>query len=429
MLKPSTLAIFRTASLLACLAIGVQQFVPLWFVGVPSLPFLHYPLVSLVMQFSGTDGMLASDRLDATFRLLFVLYLLSLTGFTAAFWMRTKPSINRSALSNAGLLSAQIVLGLLINDELLFIVAAEYALIQPLRPGLLWLCAQMMAYTALNLSHLLHIGDTLLICNVSGTDVTPLSPHQRAVHIGLDIAMGVAFQAMAFCIGYLAAAEHRRRIKLAVAHAELLATQQLLGGAVSASERMRIARDLHDAIGHHLTAINLHLDLATRQAGGQAPEPVQTSRELAQRLLAEVRALVSVERQEQRINLRKALKTLCHGASHPWGARVELTIDGELEVRSPALAHAIFLSVQEVIANAIRHDDNAVPDITLASTNDGMTITILDANAAKSQLDKDGSLHGIRKRIEALGGTLDAGICIGNGFGTQIWLPAFGGAQ
>lgn len=312
-MNPSNLALFRSAALLACIAVGVQKVIPLWLVGSSSLPFLHFPLVSLLMQLAGTAGGAAPDRLDALFRLIIMLYLLSLAGVAAAFWIRTRPSLKRSALTDAALLSAQILLGLLVNDELLFIVAAEFALLLGRRPALAWLCAQMIAYAALHLSFLRHINDPQLICTLGGTEITPLSAHQRTVQIGLYIAMGVAFQVIAFCIGYLAAAEHRRRTTLAVTHAQLLATQQLLAGAVSAAERLRIARDLHDAIGHHLTAINLYLDLATRQAGGQVVESLQTSRQLAQRLLAEVRAVVSVERQDHAQHGRQTLETLSGG--------------------------------------------------------------------------------------------------------------------
>jgi signal transduction histidine kinase len=63
-----------------------------------------------------------------------------------------------------------------------------------------------------------------------------------------------------------------------------------------ALERARIARDLHDAIGHHLTAMTLHLDLAKRQSAGKVTELLQAAHALAQRLLAEVRKVVSAER-------------------------------------------------------------------------------------------------------------------------------------
>lgn len=293
-MSPSTLGVFRCGSLLACIAVGIQQFVPLWFLGPQSLPFLHLPMISLVMQFTG--GTIAADRMNGIFALAMLLYPLALAMFAAAFWRRTNPSLELPVPINAGLLSAQILLGLLINAELLYIVAAEFALVLARRQALTWLCVQAIVYVALQLSRLLYIHAVPLICNVSGADIAVMTAGQWAAAIWLHIVMGLAFQAMAFGVGYLAAAERRRRIKIAAAHAQLLATRHLLADAVSAAERVRIARELHDAIGHQLTAMHLHLDLARRQSDGQAAESLQASHELAQRLLTEVRKVVSAER-------------------------------------------------------------------------------------------------------------------------------------
>lgn len=294
-LSPSTIKVFRYGALLVCMSIGVQQLVPLWFIGPLSLPYLHLPLISLVMQFAGSSTAVAGG-LNAAFALVMALYLLALVIFVAAFWIRTNPLRNTRPLIDTGLLAAQILLALLINAELLYIVAAELALLLALRPALVWLGLQAAMYTALHLTRLLHIDSTPLVCNVIGADVTPMSADQRLIEIGLNIVTGLAFQAIAFGVGYLAAAEQRRRARIAAAHAELLGTRQLLADAVRTSERVRIARDLHDAIGHHLTAINLHLDLAKRQAGNPVAESLEAAHGLALRLLAEVRKVVSTER-------------------------------------------------------------------------------------------------------------------------------------
>ncbi len=62
---------------------------------------------------------------------------------------------------------------------------------------------------------------------------------------------------------------------------ELVATQHLLSEASRQSERTRIARDLHDLLGHHLTALSINLQIAERLAEGGAQEKIAESRALA----------------------------------------------------------------------------------------------------------------------------------------------------
>lgn len=421
----STLRVFRNGSLAACAAVGVQQFVPIGLLGPASLPFLHAPLVSLVMQIIGGPNFTA-DKLGGALLWTLLLYLASVALFAAAFWMRTSPSRYRPAQTDSGLLAVQIILGLLVNPELLYIVAAELALVLPLRPALRWLSLQVSAYIALSLFRFVHVHDFHLICNVVGADVTPLPAQQQIAEIGLDILLSLAFQAMAFCVGYLAAAEKRRRIEIAAAHAELLATRQLLADAAGSSERLKISRDLHDAIGHHLTAINLHLELATRQAGQTLTESLRSSRQLAHRLLAEVRRIVSAERQNQAINLRHALETLCAGISSP---RIDLFFDGACDMQAPSRAHVIFNIVSEAIGVAVRRPGTAPVRFAIAATDDGMRIIITGDDNCLRKIVEDSSPPGIRGHVNALGGTLDPCSPVDGLNGIKIWLPYSGGVQ
>lgn len=298
-LHPSAFTVFRNASLLACFAVGVQKLVPLAFVGPNSLPYLHYPLISLVLSLADLGADAGAERLLPMFHLVLGLYVLLFSLFTAAFWWRTQQTMQRSRRTDAGLLAMQVVLAFLIDDKLLYLVAAELAFVLTRAPALAWLGAQLVLTFALHLFQLQQVQDVLLICNVSGSDLTPLPADQRATQIALDLATKLAFQIVTFCVGYLGAAEQQRRIKLAAAHAELLATQQLQADAAGSSERLRIARELHDAIGHHMTALNLHLDLAIRRAGSSVDAPILAARELARELFAEVRGVVSDERRNQ----------------------------------------------------------------------------------------------------------------------------------
>ena len=84
---------------------------------------------------------------------------------------------------------------------------------------------------------------------------------------------------------HVAHSEMEARKSLAEANAELRMTTELLEISSRTSERLRIARDLHDLLGHHLTALSLNLEVAGHLASGDAKEPIEKSKSIAKHLL------------------------------------------------------------------------------------------------------------------------------------------------
>ncbi len=292
-LSTPSLAVFRTASMAVCLAAGIQQFVLVASMGPRALPHLHFTLVDLVWWGVKLAG--ASPRsVEIGYAMLLMAYPAGLAAFAAALW---RSMVLSPARFPTRLLALQVVLALLVNPQLLYIVAAELPLLLPLQRAWRWLAAQAVAFTVLRLARLAYLGDGVLACSVTGAPLPPASIEQRVTGTFQDLLMGLVFQALAFAVGLLAAAERRRRRDIAVAHAGLLATRRLAAEAAAAGERVRVARELHDAIGHQLTAMSLHLDLAVRQSGPVVAESLQAAHGLAQRMLAGVRQLVRSERQ------------------------------------------------------------------------------------------------------------------------------------
>src|SRR5204863_3220827 len=101
------------------------------------------------------------------------------------------------------------------------------------------------------------------------------------------------FAAFALYAGWVAEREARQRGELSLLYAELKSTQALLAESSRLAERARIARDLHDVLGHHLTALSLSLEVASHVADGKAKAEVERARSLSKLLLAEVRGVVS----------------------------------------------------------------------------------------------------------------------------------------
>jgi signal transduction histidine kinase len=146
-------------------------------------------------------------------------------------------------------------------------------------------CVQLLGATPLH--------GPLLSCNLSGPASLAL-PQRAFMQILFDVAIALMFQALAFGVGALARMEQRRRAELGTVQREMLAARQLIGEGAALQERLRVARELHDSVGHHLTVMKLHLDLAMRQS--VVTEPLRHAAQLTQELLAEVRAVIRAER-------------------------------------------------------------------------------------------------------------------------------------
>lgn len=286
------------------------------------------------------------------------------------------------------------------------LAAAHLGMLLPWRRGVAMLLVQYLGGVAL---------DTLLVLDL----VTRLNEAPRWSTLAYVSAERI-IKAAGFVAARLVLREHRMRQSLATAHAQVLATQSLLAETVRGAERLRIARDLHDAVGHHLTALNLHLDLALRQARDTAPAALHTARDASGTLLAQVRNVVSSSRQDQAIDLAEAIRLLGEGMP---GLAVSVHVDPAASRYPAPVAYALFRCIQEAVTNALRHAHAQRLQITL-SEEDGMTVArVLDDGCGKSGLVEGNGLRGMRERLADLGGELHAGAQAGGGFAVELRLP------
>lgn len=399
--------------LAGCLCSGTIEVARRWYRGGTSHSPLGWLADAAAVPFTPAPSLLraGSDREELAAALFLGALIASVLLFAVLFWRRTSPTAQRSDRAANAMLALQMAIALIEPRSLLYLMAAELGMVLALRRGLAWLAVQMLVLTLLELVPLI------------GSDRLRADYHFRFELI--DLGMMLVWQAIAFGIGYMAASERRARLALGSANAELHATQLLLLDTVRATERMRIARDLHDIVGHHLTALHLHLDLALRQQGAAAPPALQTARTLAQSLLAQVRTVVGAERHAQRIALREALGALCSGIPAP---RIALAVQEGLEIESAALAHALFCCVQEAISNAVRHAGAAQLSIALERRGDSIVLRIDDDGRGNPGAPEGNGLRGMRERLAALGGSLVAANLPLRGFGLAIDVPCAGSA-
>jgi signal transduction histidine kinase len=209
---------------------------------------------------------------------------------------------------------------------------------------------------------------------------------------------------------------------LAKANSELRATHALLSENARMAERLRISRDLHDVLGHNLTSLTVHLDVADRLAQGASVEHVRCARTIAGTLLDEVRGVVSQIR-VQPIDLRATLLSLTENLP---GLRVTLSIPDDLTALDPTRADALLRCVQELITNTLRHAQARELSIEIRQAADGALSIAASDDGRGGEVVEGQGLSGMRERFEALGGSLSIACAPGHGFSVEGRIPALG---
>ncbi|MET8977490.1 sensor histidine kinase [Streptomyces sp. NPDC004539] len=199
-------------------------------------------------------------------------------------------------------------------------------------------------------------------------------------------------------------------------------------------ERMRIARELHDVVAHHLA-------LANAQAGTAAhlkhSNPEQAFAILDQlsgttaSALRELKATVGVLRQESdEENLAPApglarlpdLTAACAAA----GTKVSVETDGDVRALSPAVDLTAYRIVQEALTNVTKHAADPEAEVRLAYTDRYLTLTVRNAlGPARPGTGRGYGLIGMRERALAVGGTFHAGRRPGGRFEVACTLPLY----
>lgn len=205
------------------------------------------------------------------------------------------------------------------------------------------------------------------------------------------------------------------------------------------AERLRIARELHDAVAHSIQTINLHAGVAahvTAQQPERAAEALTVIRDVSKQALRELREILGLLRSTDEDQLRTPTPGLSQldwllQASRAAGVTPELEIGGERCELPIAVDLAAYRIVQESLTNVIRHAGPARVRVRIDYAPHELRLTITDNGAGIEPGERftDGSvlgLPGMRERAQTLGGTLSAGRCPGGGFEILARLPLAG---
>lgn len=198
---------------------------------------------------------------------------------------------------------------------------------------------------------------------------------------------------------------------------QLRTAQDQLVETGRAEERLRIARDLHDTVGHQLTALALHLQAAQHQDDDQVRATVRSTHELATDLLAEVRQTVDDWRAEP-TDLAAELAGL-QGAP---GLVVHVDVDDDLSVSNPRRLEALVRCCQEAVTNAARHSGGRRLWIAVEELDGSVSLTARDDGRGCLDVRPGNGLIGMRERFQELGGEV-TWTSSGGGFHVQASMP------
>lgn len=216
--------------------------------------------------------------------------------------------------------------------------------------------------------------------------------------------------------GQADAREEQRRL-----NSELRATRALLAESSRIAERVRIARELHDLVGHHLTALTLNLEVASHLVEGTAKDKVQQAQSVAKLLLSDVREVVSQLRDEAEIDLGSALRTLVEGVPSP---KITLDMPEDFRVDDARRAHVLLRCAQEILTNTIRHARAENLKLRIAIEADGaIRLQSHDDGVGADPGANGNGLSGMRERLREIGGSLEIETAPGRGYALTAILP------
>jgi signal transduction histidine kinase len=205
----------------------------------------------------------------------------------------------------------------------------------------------------------------------------------------------------------------------------------------ASEERLRIARELHDALGHHLSLINVQAGVALHVNEGlseQARSSLSAIKQASKEGLAELRSVLEILRQEGERAPRSPTSTLARlddlvAQAAAAGLEVRMETDGDVRPLPFGVDVAAFRIVQEALTNVTRHAGPATATVRVAYGGGDLTIQVDDDGRGPETPVTPGTgkgLLGMRERVAALGGDLEAGSRPGGGFRVRAHLPLDG---
>jgi signal transduction histidine kinase len=231
----------------------------------------------------------------------------------------------------------------------------------------------------------------------------------------------------------ISVSEAQARAELAVVNQKLREYAANAEALAVAQERNRLAREIHDGLGHYLTAINMQLRAAqavSEQDPAQAKAALGNAQTLAQEALADVRRSVSALRADP-ASSRPLPETLSRllAETQASGLETSFSLAGAPRALPPQVEFTLYRVVQEGLTNVRKHARAGRVDLQLEYRPDCVRLSLQDDGAGAAALGEGFGLLGLQERVGLVGGVFRTQTAPGEGFNLQIEIPAAAGEE
>lgn len=198
-------------------------------------------------------------------------------------------------------------------------------------------------------------------------------------------------------------------------------------------EREQLARDLHDTVAHHVSAIAIQAQAGTAVAATDpdaAAAALHTIEREASRTLAEMRSIVRVLRSDDAAERTPGpgiadLRALVR--AEPGSLIIEVRLSGDIDAVPPTVAAALYRIAQEGVTNARRHARNPTRvDVLVQVDDEGIRLDVHDDGEPAASAAPGFGITGMQERATLLGGTCAAGPAAGGGWSVTAVIPRTG---
>ncbi|NKE63506.1 sensor histidine kinase [Lentzea sp. PSKA42] len=257
----------------------------------------------------------------------------------------------------------------------------------------------------------------------------PMDPVLASVLYGLEF--NVFFFLFAYVVGEMAWTAARRRAQLEFQAEELRRSQEQNTRGAIAAERMRIARDLHDVVAHHVSVMGIQAGAARRVLDSDpalARDALKTVEQTARTAINELRGLLGVLRADAETDSKAApslddLPELLDNARAA-GLEVSHGVYGDVRDVPSAVALSAYRVVQEALTNVVKHADAKHVEVRMRFLDSALEVEITDDGRGLSASGGAGfGLVGMRERLAVHGGSLEAGPRRDAGYLVRASLP------